>query len=91
MKSQNNIIYTEGVDYAFIDPDDPRDLSIMEILSGPYAGVKYQYGKVRPTPFEDKLILSYTFDIVEGSYLLQTDQAFNKFAGDVLYSILIND
>ena len=61
---------------------------VIQLVEGPYAGITYRYGRVQFTPDEvnDKLTLSFKYDIMEGS--LDNVHEFEQYIGAILYELI---
>ena len=87
----------ENLDYEFVDITIDEELvSAVKILYGPYVGVTYYYGWVRPTPLEDGTLgLSYEYTLFDSAGRpfedLVNSQEFTNYLGDVLTSIIMNE
>jgi hypothetical protein len=82
----------EGRDFIFNIPEDKTSPITINIISGDYRGVTYNYGTVSGE--EDKengeFYLSFNFDIVEnnGHVSLEENIEFKNYIGDILTTII---
>lgn len=61
---------------------------IIEIVQGPFKGVKYTYGKVEIHEEHGEGILSFETSVIEGEIDSSLKEEFNKMAGDNLVDII---
>lgn len=85
----------EGRDYKFVIPEDDGISVNVELLSGEYSGVVYNYGKVS---FEEddetqQGYLVFEYDVIESNNFesLKEDDNFKNRIGDILTTIITNN
>lgn len=63
-------------------------ISLVEIVTGKFAGVKYRYGKVGFSEVGSGVKLSFTTEIYEHPPKFKNDELFTQVSGDILVAIL---
>ena len=82
----------QGVDYDFLIPDYDPEMVHLEILSGGYQGVVFNFGKVSVEEEDGKMYLQFTHDIVEYNKFDDLDsEDFKNYIGNILISIMSNN
>ena len=83
--------FDENVDYKFIIPEDDSQRVDIQILTGEYAGVVYNYGKVSfdEDVENDQAFLNFEFDVVDDLGMSLDTHEFKTFIGDILTGILM--
>lgn len=94
-KQNQNKQYQEGIDFSFLDYTgiDGEEITAIQILSGEYKDIIYNYGKVSIDKREEPPRLQFDYRIIEcGKYTekdLISNQNYHTMMGDILVSILI--
>lgn len=82
----------EGLDFDFIVNDNDKEYVHVRMLTGPYSGVIYRYGKVKLTEKNDELHLHFDFDVIQSPQVkaksLEKDPDFKNYIGGFLISII---
>ncbi len=85
----NNIV--EGYDYKFVIPEDDGISVNVELLSGEYTGVVYNYGKVSFEEDEEgqQGYLVFEYEIIGSeNESLKEDDNFKNHIGNILSTII---
>jgi hypothetical protein len=83
-------IYEEGVDYSFVPYDN--EYASIKILDGEYENTIYMYGNVNFDETDGQAYLSFNYEILDSDLdktILEDDEDFKQYIGDILSSILI--
>jgi len=87
--------YKEGVAFKLLIPDGVSQYVNIELTSGPYAGVIYNYGKVLTEEKEskDEAYLTFEYDLIDsnGKEDLESDTEFKNHIGNILVSIIMQN
>lgn len=61
---------------------------VVQLVEGPYQGITYQYGRVQffPDDVNDKLTVSFKYNIMEGSP--DNVANFEQYIGAILYDLI---
>ena len=90
---KNQVKYKEGIDYSWINFQN-SEITGIQLLTGPYVGVVYHYGKAKIVEEGELAKLQFDYTIVNsGEYdidELTKDENFVTIMGDVLREILMN-
>ncbi len=85
--------YKEGTDYSWINFQN-SEITGIQLLTGPYIGVVYHYGKARIVEENDLAKLQFGYTIVNSGEHdvdeLTKDENFVTIMGDILREILMN-
>ena len=79
-------------DYVFVEKPG-EDFTAIKLISGPYAGIVYKYGKVGFAPesekVDDMLPMKFDYTVMENRIDADTDsQEFINHIGDILVVLL---
>lgn len=78
----------EGLDFAYLYPENDPGIVHIKLLDGAYEGVVYKYGKVKLQEKDGLLHLQFDFDVVESPHIkakkLKKDVDFKQKIGDFL-------
>lgn len=84
----------EDIDYKFIIPDNPGVEVNIELTSGKYSGVVFNYGKVSVDEDKDneQAFLNFEYNIIEpnGFESLHENTEFKDHIGGLLMSVVLN-
>jgi hypothetical protein len=77
------------VKFQFFEYED--DIVAIEILEGPFNGLRYYYGNVSPRDSDGGLVLDFDFTVISGDEERTdiNDPQMRKVMGDVLVDILM--
>lgn len=87
--------YKIDVDYRILIPEDTSAPVSVELLSGDYKGIIYNYGKVsaEEKEEEEQASISFEYELVDskGFENLEEDINFKNHIGNILVSIVMNN
>lgn len=82
----------EGLDFNYIVNDKDEEYIHIQLLTGPYAGVIYRYGKVGFEEKNGQLHLQFDFNVIQSPNVkaskLEKDSTFKQHIGDYLISVI---
>ena len=89
------IEYKEGEDYSLLIPEGTGESIDVKVLRGVFAGVIYNYGKVKVEEIKDdeSAQLTFEYDIIDsnGFENLEETLEFKNYIGDVLVSMIMKN